>query len=47
MKKYFYLTQYEESGMPDEFVMEILEKNKQGADREVGFGIGIVLELEL
>ena len=34
MKKYFYLTQYEESGMPDEFVMEILEKNNQGAEGE-------------
>lgn len=34
MKKYFYLTQYEESGMPDEFVMEILEKNNQGVGRE-------------
>ena len=35
MEKYFYyLTQYDEFGMSNEDIMEILEKNNQGADRE-------------
>jgi len=34
MKKYFYLTQYDEFGMFNEDIMEILEKNNQGVGRE-------------
>ena len=34
MTKYFYLTQYDECGMFNEDIMEILEKNNQGAEGE-------------
>lgn len=34
MKKYFYLTQYDECGMFNEDIMEILEKNNQGVGCE-------------
>ena len=34
MKKYFYLTQYDECGMFNEDIMEILEKNNQEAEGE-------------